>query len=517
MSDKCTVREDQAATQVRGNIRAEVASGMVNQPYGRVFYHDSKKSIELMPTLPEGGSPQERVDLLLRPPSKFSRPKTSKAKECTSVKGSTSGTRVSEPLPAEIMASTEEGNPKATTITTTKHLVGSETKSMKRMEGRARGEKGYNSIKKPPPVIVQTVRGGGRSGRVVEPPLPRSLRSDDSVAERSSVPGGESCARVVPDRSKTGDRTATSNVAGAAECRAVDDHRTLTDQRLVGDTTSPFEADYVSSKEEALDVAFNGGPGHIRETPPSSSTQDVSIAVDTDGRHTCRQEWFAPGESGHKNLRGCTAPHAKDDILASDVLAASSNPTGGSVGTHGAVSTDNWAYFEPVVARFSSPFKTVDGKDIVRLSPAPCHGGSPSALSSCVLPVAVEHSNGATYSTPVDTALPSAVLATTRAGANERDKPLCQLRVQCQMDELRPGWKNTETSGCRSGNRKKGTLRCADGKMVREKGDTDERHHESGQESNYADRITMDIEAAGCTAEIFEELLKPEIVAAYCR
>ncbi|CAM9288892.1 unnamed protein product [Hapterophycus canaliculatus] len=514
MSVKRAARMERAVRHVLGDAAAGLAPGMPNpQSHGRAFHYDPKRSLELMTTLPEGSSPQEeRIGLPVQSRPRHSQPKPSRAKEGTSVKVSTSTTRTFEPLPPEINTPTKEEY-----RTVTPKCLDSETRGTGSIEGRTRCKMKYRSIKEPHSVVTQAVRGELTSRRVAELSALSPQRSDEFLLQESSVRGGQSCARVANEGRETEDRTATSNATNVARCPTVDDHATAVHQRVAGDTLAGFQADFARSKDNILEATLDGSPAPIRGRTPSSLTEDFPIVADTDGRHGSMQKEHLLGAPRPIPLRPNTPPETRSDGVAGDVVGVSSQRTGVDVESRSsAVNVGTWAYCKPATAHFLLPQKQVDGKNIAALSPAPCHGGPPSALFYSTLPVARERLDGAVYCASPDKILRPAAVTALGADDTETDKPLRPPRVQGQLDELRPGRDGAETSGYRSGDRNSGGHCHVDGDVPAED-DRAKRHQEQGHKQGYADRITMDLEATSCTAKMFEELLEPGIAAVYLR
>lgn len=476
---------DRAAMQARVDTTAELAPGTFNPPSygGGVIYRDSRRSFELMPTLPEGG----RVDA----PVRSSQPNTIRAREGTRVIVSNSSTRTSEPLSQEVKTPMKKGNLTATP----KSLLDSKAGGVRSIEGQTHNKTGYRTIKQPATAEERAVRGA-RSSR------------------RSSARVGESFARVTHEASETEDpTTATSDVVGVAECPTAAAYGVAFGERAAGNTTPGFQADIAPSKENVVALPLDGRPGEVRGRSPSG---DVCIAARTDGRHACRQPQLSRGASRQVSLRPNTSTEAVGDGVTSEIVS-SSQRTGVDVCSQGAAYADTSAYFKPGMTQFSSPPKMDDGTTMVALPLAPCHGGSPSAIFHSSLPVAADRPHGAVYTAPVNTVLPPATVTREETDALETDKPLRQPRVQSQADELRPGYKSAGNSRGGSADHNADARGHADGSVAKEEDGKDKRHQDRGQEINYAARITMELDAAGCTAKMYEDLLDPGIAAVYSR
>ncbi|CAM9262703.1 unnamed protein product, partial [Scytosiphon promiscuus] len=473
-SGRRTALTNEVTAQARGDGTAEPAEGVATAPPCRNIFHDSKRSLELMSTLSGGdSSQQEGVDLRMR----------SRAKERgAGVFGPTSAARISKPPPPEMKNIVEKGIPTAMT----KHLIGGERRGMRSLEGK--------------PERRVAFRGKRMSRRRLEPSVPSSLWNDGFMVEILPIRGGETCARVAPKASKLESRI---------------QHRMLQPSRR--DTMPSFEARFVASKDHKFTAALDGSPERVREKTTSSPTAGVGIVVDTDGRHKFRQRCLDPQKSRQIPVRPYTPPKARIDDVGSIVMGASSEATGVDVNIHSAAKGVTWAYFKPPRAHVSSRSNRVEGKEVVSLSPAPCHGGSPSALYSSTLPAAVKRSAVATYSGPEDIILQLAAASTVEADAADADKSLRSSRVSCQAAELCPDWKKEETSEIRAVDHNTGAHHNNDTMVVRKQDDTDDTCYKSRRETDYADRITTLFEATGCSTQMFEILLEPEVVAVYSR
>ncbi|CBJ27628.1 hypothetical protein Esi_0079_0072 [Ectocarpus siliculosus] len=165
-----------------------------------------------------------------------------------------------------------------------------------------------------------------------------------------------------------------------------------------------------------------------------------------------------------------------------------------------------------------SPNKLVNTKDVAALSPAPCHGGSPSlevsaASGGCSAP---------TCRVAADLGLPSPDVEQGGGTADvilRPDPGKHSAHHVAPRGRLCAGVGGAEGSYC-SAARIESTVGRGGGensKALQRGIDTHDDRLKSVGRAARADHITMDFEAAGCSVGLFEELLEPRVVATYSR
>lgn len=169
---------------------------------------------------------------------------------------------------------------------------------------------------------------------------------------------------------------------------------------------------------------------------------------------------------------------------------------------------------------FLSTSKEDSGKDtgIMLLSPAPCHGGSPSAIPiTAVASEALQVLGGpaSRRAVVVDLGLPPP----------QQPPPGLHLDLgtfSSRHDDAREESVQNESEGL--------LYPCCDGDVYRFEGrdgpeievsglggDTDDKEEARTGWISHPEHFTMDVEAAGCTPALYEELLEPRVASVYSR
>jgi len=329
---------------------------------------------------------------------------------------------------------------------------------------------------------------------------------------------------------------------------------------------------------EGEPAAARHAVGSVPEVPRNFEFPNT---VDFEGRQTARNQASAARTSRPKMV-------ISDGMVMTEAEGEAANPfyerhLGGLLTRprHGRLAAREAAATldspAAAVARPPLPMKGMedfDGKEVVgvsSLSPAPFHGGSPSALSSSVLPITSEGLGGSTHSASADTDIPpadkellpafetraakhGAFLRPPSAHSGSGDGPGCtglaadiafggeRYSHHCvekltaasmvgsgashgrasergsgntsshrrHKERPRPGWSDVEQSYCRDGQKSDGGSKLQGCSASDTRGEV-----ESGLATDKS--VVMNLEAVGCTATLFEELLEPRVVAVYSR
>lgn len=340
---------------------------------GRDFYHDSRRDFELMPTLPE----QARSPLRSRAPPSLQQ-ETPRAQQGGDTK-STPPLSTSRPLnplpPRKAVLTAAERN----CTLTVDHFVDSEPRAILHADELEQGKTERRLIEHQRTAKKATTRAASRSEwkyRPVEFPPPDSRRNYYGASDKRSSLHAEHC--LARDADETKDRRANGV---AAPSIAADGGRRLD---VIDHTAAAVERGELNESPSSQMDIFQPRKGRVLAVAKSSGhiqTTTLACSVSGTSRHSVRLSQHDP--VGFSTRQG--TPAARNTAAA--------------------------ANFQPVAtAEVCYSSKEFDSIGAGMLSPAPCHGGSPSAISSSAVPLEASEALGGPPSRRalvVDLGLPS--------------------------------------------------------------------------------------------------------------
>ncbi|CAM9652199.1 unnamed protein product [Pylaiella littoralis] len=457
---------------------------------GRDFYHDSRRDFELMPTLPE----QARSPLRSRAPPSLQQ-QTPRAQQGGDTK-STPPLSTSRPLnplpPRKAVLTAAERN----CTLTVDHFVDSEPRAILHADELEQGKTERRLIEHQRTAKKATTRAASRSEwkyRPVEFPPPDSRRNYYGASDKRSSLHAEHC--LARDADETKDRRANGV---AAPSIAADGGRRLD---VIDHTAAAVERGELNESPSSQMDIFQPRKGRVLAVAKSSGhiqTTTLACSVSGTSRHSVRLSQHDP--VGFSTRQG--TPAARNTAAA-----ANSQP----------VATAEVCYSS----------KEFDSIGAGMLSPAPCHGGSPSAISSSAVPLEASEALGGPPSRRalvVDLGLPSPQPSQgLQAQAADEHTGLCvgSSLHPCQARRA-TAWGGgmiggIEASLGRDGRENKVPGLGGGDENVAQRQDCRGRGESATGWMSHADHFTLDCEAAGCTPALYEELLEPRVVTVYSR
>lgn len=522
-------REEKTGTGVVGQQAGAHATAATssektgNLPkYGRDFYHDSRGSLELMPTLQETDGSSEQTKSPLRsgaPPSLQQEETRQEQGGNEKVKPSWSTTRPPCRVAPRKTTTTAVVAEEYDMTTVAHSIVDSKPRRRASLhaEEQERGNAEHRLVEQPPPTVKRASRATSseRKHRPIEVSrTPPPLHGNRAWVEGSSLNARHCLAR--DDLGETRDRAANAGAPSIAaggrggHLVVASDHTTFATEREELLYEPPSSQLNLAQPDEGEVRAGSKSSGRSRKIEPT---------------------WSGLGKSRHSvSLSSCVATEVTE-VGRGGVGLSEHIPGGLSTRKGmGAVARNNTALrtnFQPeATSQFSSSRKEVDsGKDVgIIPSPAPCHGGSPSAIPiPTVPPEASEALDGPTprRALVVDLRLPPPKLPPgLHLDLGTFSSPHYDAREKIVQKEneglLYAGCSGVATSRFDS-------LDECEKEASGLGGDTDVAQREDDNELagtgwiSRADHFTMDVEAAGCTPALYEELLEPRVASVYSR
>ncbi|CAN0510576.1 unnamed protein product [Ectocarpus sp. 12 AP-2014] len=531
---------DRQATRAPGHGMAEAVAGANHPlPYGRGFYHDSRKGMELMPTLIEADITHDQASSPLR-----SRHSPSEQQQGTARQDEKRNRSV-EPAPDTRpsrfdTATTGLGWGHATEKA--RHSEGTDSEGRRRLYEQSRGktERGLVQQSRPPDNRVTQGAPSTDKRHGVDSLLPRSRQTTTGMAARASVDAEQSRARA-RYKSKSRENTkrnATGNATshGGAHPDELYHPRSSTDDDAAinkGPTSRPVLARREEEEFRASADMSGGVRGRspvsseaIWEGSPTASAAGALLhAVAADGREevVAGSRRSDPGPARRKS--SATSSVMSVGLKAKGGAGSSEEAPGDSRSRLSMIATadsaegswDKVADVQTATVNVPYPTKVVNTKDVAALSPAPCHGGPPSLAVSA----ASGGCSARTCRVAVDLGLPSPDVERGEGTADvilRPDPGKHSAHHVAPRERLCASVGGAEGTYCSVGRIKSAVGRGGGEKSKALRGiDTyDDRLKGVGRAAR-ADHITMDLEAAGCSVGLFEELLEPRVVAAYSR
>lgn len=524
-----------------GNYRAEPFSRRDHQAtYGRDSYHDSRREVELMPTLREAGGPLKHPGspVRSRPPSRLQQ--TAQGQEDNfGVKFEPTATRrMAHPLSPNTVTTRVETEKTATA----KQFGDTAIRLLQNIDEHARGtvEVECPSTEHGPKVkkATRVSSKSGRKHRAAAIPLTGAPHDNKISAELCYSTDVAHCyvrARGAGTTKETTDRVATTTAAADVGCSVPKERMTF------NQTPSPLTVARLKDDTGQATTSPGYGP-----TPTAHANANVHVPNAVVARETSR-----PSVS----LSDAAAEVVEDTVISEQNPVDLSKRRGTLVARNVAVSIGASADVQPVMAHSPVLPRSLkrndnDRKEVGVLSPAPCHGGSPFGVPSSTTLAASEGLKGppcrafvhlgkqpaeplpgleihaadksAFFHPPYCQSIGFATDTSSGAGGGqtsrvigptarpERDrKKHSTLHTDQKMileKPLRPGW-SLDGRKCEEG-------LDGNGRVPPPKGYSERREEGLGHETGI-DNATVNFEAASAT--IFEELLEPRVVAVYSR
>ncbi|CAM9751072.1 unnamed protein product [Ectocarpus sp. 12 AP-2014] len=531
---------DRQWTRAPGHGMAEAVAGANHPlPYGRGYYHDSRKGMELMPTLKEAGITHDQASSPLR-----SRP-SPREQQQEAARQEEKRNKSVEPAPDTRpsrfdTATTGLGWRHATEKA--RHSDGTDSEGSQRLHEQSRGktERGLVQQSRPPDNRVAQGAPSTNKRHGVDSLLPRSRQTTTGIAARASVDAEQSRARA-RYKSKSRENTkrnATGNATshGGAHPDEIYHPRSSTDDDAAinkGPTSRPV----LTGREEEEFRASADMSGGVRGRSPASSEAiwEGSLtasaagallhAVAADGREevVAGSRRSDPGPA--RRTSSATSSVMSVGLKAKGVAGSSEQAPGVSRSRLSMIATadsaegscDKVVDVQAATVNVPYPTKVVSTNDVAALSPAPCHGGPPSLAVSA----ASGGCSARTCRVAVDLGLPSPDVEQGGGTADvilRPDPGKHSAHHVAPRERLCASVGGAEGTYCSAGRIESAVGRGGGEKSKALRGiDTyDDRLKGVGRAAR-ADHITMDLEAAGCSVGLFEELLEPRVVAAYSR
>ncbi|CAM9482410.1 unnamed protein product, partial [Ectocarpus fasciculatus] len=544
--------EDKPRTDRQGT-RAGPGHGMLEPavganhplPYGRGFYHDSRKGLELMPTLREADVTHDQASSPLR--SRYSPPEQQQE---TTPRDKKRNNRSAEPAP-------DTRPSRFDTVTTglgwdratekARHSDDTDSQGSQRIYEQSHGKTEYGLVQQPRPLENRVTQGAPSNDKRhgVDSLLPGAPQITEGIAARASVDAEQSCARYKSKSRGGTKRNATDNTPSHGGAHPDEGYHATTSNNDVAIVKGPTSRSVLARPEEEAFRASADMPEEVRERSSMSSGAIWERSLTASAAGALLQVVAADGRE--EMMTGCRrsepGPARRTSSATSSVMSAGPKAKGG-VGSSEEIPGDSRSRLsvtataddtaegscdkladvqQAATANVPSPTKEAGVKDVAALSPAPCHGGPPS-LSLAVSAAASGGFSAPTCRVAVDLGLPSPDV--TRGGNTADDAILrpdprkhTAHRDAPPREGLCAGVGGAEGS-YRSAGRLEGTVgRGGGGDKGKElRGiDAHDDRLQGARSITRPDHITMNFEAAGCSVGLFEELLEPRVAAAYSR
>lgn len=531
-------RTDRQGTRAPGHGMVEAVAGANHPlPYGRGCYHDSRKEMELMPTLREADITHDQASSPLR--SRHSPPEQQQETTRQDEKRNGSVEPAPDPRPSRFdTATTGLGWDHATEKA--RRTDGTDSEGSQRLYKQSRGKTERGLVQQPRPPENRVTQGAPSKDKRygVDSFLPESHQTTTGFAARTSVDAEQSRARYKSKSRENKKRNATDNATSHGGTHPDESYhpRSLNNDGAVIDK-GPTSRPVLARPEEEEFRASADMSGGVREkspmssgatwegSPTASAVGALLHAVAADGREEVvagsRRSDSGPARrtSSATSSVMCAGPKAKGGAGSSEEAPGDSGSRLSVIATTDSAegSCDKLADVQASTVNAPSSTKVVNIKDVAALSPAPCHGGPPSLAAS----VASGGCSAPTCRVAVDLGLPSPDVAQGGGTADvilRQDPGNHSAHHVAPRERLCAGVGGAEGSYCSAG-RIESTVGPGGGeksKALRGIDTHDDRLKGVGRAAR-ADHITMDFEAAGCSVGLFEELLEPRVVAAYSR
>ncbi|CAM9184617.1 unnamed protein product [Ectocarpus sp. 4 AP-2014] len=534
-------RTDRHGTRTPGHgMVGPVAGANHPLPYGRGFYHDSRKGMEFMPTLIEADITHDQASSPLR--SRHSPPE----QQQETTRQDEKRNRIVEPAPDARpsrfdTATTGLGRDHANHATEKAwHSDGTDSEGSHCLYEQSRCNTGRGLVQQPRPPENRVTQGAPSKDKRhgVDSLLPESHQATTGIAVRTSVDAEQSRARYKSESRENTERNATDNATshGGAHPKESCHPRSSSNDDAVIDkrpTSWPLHARPEEEKFRAS-ADMSGGDrerspmssGAIWERSSTASAADAVLhAVAADGREETvagsRRSDSGPARRTPSVTSSVisTGPKAKDGAGSREEVPGDSRSRQSVMATVDSAkgSCDKLADVQAATVNVPSPNNVVNTRDVAALSPAPCHGGPPSLAVSA----ASGGCSAPTCRVAVDLGLPSPDVKQEGGTADVIRRPAPgkhSAHHVAPRETLCAGVGGAEGSYCSAG-RIESTVNRGGGeksKTLRGIDTHDDRLKGVGRAAR-ADHIKMDFEAAGCSVGLFEELLEPRVVATYSR
>lgn len=505
-------------------------------PYGRDFCHDSRKGLELMPTLREADLTHDQASSPLR----FRHSPPEQQQETAPQDGKRDRGSV-EPAPCT--------RPSRFDTTTTgigwdhatekdRHSDDTDCQDSQRLHEQSRGKTQRGLVQQPRPPQSRVTQGAPSKDKRhgVDSLLPGTPQTTKGIATRASVDAEQSRAWYKSNSRENTTRGATDNSPSHGGAHYDEGyHPTASNNDAVVDQGPASRPVLARPEEEEQFRASADMLGAVREispmssgtlwerSPTASAAGGLLHAVAADGQEEMmtgsRRSDSGPASRTSSATPSMTSagPKVKRGLGSSEevpggsrsrliVMASADNAEG---------SCDKLADVQATTVNGPSPTKVVNVvniKDVAALSPAPCHGGPPS--------LAVSAASGG-FSAPtcrvdVDLGLPT---PDVKQGGGTADVILRPDQGKHSAHHVAPQERlcaGVDGADAEGSYRTVGRGRGEKSKALRGIDTHDDRLTGVGRTTR-ADHITMNFEAAGCSVGLFEELLEPRVVAAYSR
>ncbi|CAN0160666.1 unnamed protein product, partial [Ectocarpus sp. 6 AP-2014] len=533
-------RTDRQGTRAPLHGMVEAVAGANHPlPYGRGFYHDSRKGMELMPTLREADITHDQASS--PPRSRHSPPEQQQETTRQDEKRNGSVEPAPDTRPSRFDTATtglgwDHGTEKA------RHSDGTDSEGSQRLYEQSRGKTERGVVQQPRPPENRATQGAPSTDKRygVDSLLPESHQTTTCIAARASVDTEQSRARYKSKSRENTKRSATYNATSHGGAHPDESYhpRPSTDDDAVIDK-GPASRPVLARPEEEEFWASADMSGGVRERSPVSSGAIWERSPTASAAGAFLQVVAAAGreEVVADSRRFNSGPGRRTSSATSSVVSAGPKAKGGA-GSSEEASGDSRSLLSVIATADSakgsgdkladvlaatvnvnvpSLNKVVNTKDVAALSPAPCHGGPPSlevaaASGGCSAP---------TCRVAVDLGLPSPDVEQGGGTADvilRPDPGKHSAHHVAPRGRLCAGVGGAEGSYCSTG-RIESTVGRGGGensKALRGIDTHDDRLKSVGRAAR-ADHITMNFEAAGCSVGLFEELLEPRVVATYSR